>query len=249
MEKSKHHVLYLAGLEAFADKKKKKVQQEINVLWLEIKSSKKSYDEELKKLQLLKTKKKASLLNFWTKQHVPAQQTTSDEFQIVPSSAVDTTNDEDQPLVNQADTPAQQKIKDDRAAIESRISDLCVVNRTIGLSPELNKEMDRLQKERNALELKPRKKQQNQKAQQKFRDLKRKAVKEISVTHPEAAKSLRPYGTSGRPSLETQPDMLGLYEAILDIGIPLSSADDRRRTEVYNSCQNLSIINLYYKSI
>ena len=53
MEKSKHHVLYLAGVEAFPNKTKKKVQQEINVLWLEIKSSKKSYDEELKNLQLL----------------------------------------------------------------------------------------------------------------------------------------------------------------------------------------------------
>ena len=172
------------------------------------------------------------------------------------SSAADTTNDdvsssndEDQPLVNQTNTPAQQKIKDDRAGIKSKISDLCVVDRTIGLSLELSKEMDRLQKERNALELKLRKKQQNQKAQQKFRDLKTKAVKEISETHPEAAKSLRPYGTSGRPSLETQPDMLGIYKAILDIVIPLSSADDRRRTEVYNSCQNLSIINLNYKCI
>ena len=77
MEKSKHHVLYLAEGKAFPDKTKKKVQQEINVLWLEIKSSKKSYDEKLKKLQLLKTKKKASLLSFWTKQHVTAQQTTS----------------------------------------------------------------------------------------------------------------------------------------------------------------------------
>ena len=116
---------------------------------------------------------------------------------------------------------------------------MCVVNRTIGLSPELNKEMDRLQKERNALELKPRKKQQNQKAQQKFRDLKRKAVKEISVTHPEAAKLLIQYGTSGRPPLGTQPDMLGLYEAILDIVIPQSSADDRRRGKSITAAKTL----------
>ena len=162
------------------------------------------------------------------------------------SSAADTTNDdvsssndEDQPLVNQPNTLAQQKIKDDRAAIESKISDLCVVGRTIGLSPELSKEMDRLQKERNALELKLRKKQQNQKAQQKFRDLKRKAVKEISVTHPEAAKLLRQYGTSGRSSLGTQPDMLGLYEAILDIVIPQSSADDRRRGKSITTAKTL----------
>ena len=123
---------------------------------------------------------------------------------------VSSTNDEDQLLVDQANTPAQQKIKHDRAAVENKISDLCVVERTIGLTQELSKEMDRLQKERMALELKLRKVQQNQKAQQKLGDLKRKASKEISLTHPEAAKRLRQHETSGHPPPETQPDMLRL---------------------------------------
>ena len=37
-----------------------------------------------------------------------------------PNDDVSSTNDEDQPLVDQANTPAQQKIKDDRAAVVSR---------------------------------------------------------------------------------------------------------------------------------
>ena len=94
MDKSKHHILYLAGVEAFPDETKNKVQQDINVLWSEIKLKQKSYGEELKKLQLLATKKKASLLNFWTKQHVPVPQSTPEELQIVSSSIEVPTNDD-----------------------------------------------------------------------------------------------------------------------------------------------------------
>ena len=137
-----------------------------------------------------------------------------------PNDDVSSTNDEDQPLVDQANTPAQQKIKDDRAAVVSRA----------------------VQKKRMVLDLKLWKVQQNQKAQQKFRDSKRKTAKEISLTYPEAAKRLRQHENSGRPPLETQSDMLEFYEAILDIVIPQSSADDMRQTEVYNSCQNLNAL-------
>ena len=43
----------------------------------------------------------------------------------------------------------------------------------------------------------------------------------------------------GRPCLETRKDMTGLYETILDIVTPQSSADERRRTETYRVCQSL----------
>ena len=43
--------------------------------------------------------------------------------------------------------------------------------------------------------------------------------------------------TAGRPNLESQQE--GLLEAILSIVIPGSSADDRRRSEVYNSVRSL----------
>ena len=44
---------------------------------------------------------------------------------------------------------------------------------------------------------------------------------------------------SGRNALEEQENMIGLHSAILDIVMPLSSADERRRTEVFNVCQSL----------
>ena len=42
--------------------------------------------------------------------------------------------------------------------------------------------------------------------------------------------------TAGRPNLGSQQE--GLQEAILSIVIPGSSADDRRRSEVYNSVRS-----------
>ena len=44
---------------------------------------------------------------------------------------------------------------------------------------------------------------------------------------------------SGRKALEEQENMIGLHSAILDIVMPQSSADERRRTEVFNVCQSL----------
>ena len=72
----KYHILYLAGVDPFPDTTKKKVQQDINLLWSEIKRKEKSYGEELKKLKLKATKTKDSLLKFWTSRPAPVHQPT-----------------------------------------------------------------------------------------------------------------------------------------------------------------------------
>ena len=65
-------------------------------------------------------------------------------------------------------------------------------------------------------------------------------MKKLSIDHPEIAtklKKLEVKTTAGWPNLESQQE--GLLEAILSIVIPGSSADDRRRSEVYNSVRSL----------
>ena len=64
-------------------------------------------------------------------------------------------------------------------------------------------------------------------------------MNDLKQSHPEVAKQLRRHEAVGRPPLESQPDMVELHAGILDIVIPQSSADERRRTEVYNCCQSL----------
>ena len=77
------------------------------------------------------------------------------------------------------------------------------------------------------------------KSQQKVIAKRKQVLKEFFIDHPEVAtklKKLEVKAAAGRPNLESQQ---GLLEAILSIVIPASSADDRRRSEVYNSVRSL----------
>lgn len=253
MSNNKHHILYLAGVEAFPEKSKSIVQKQINILWSEIKDSSKNYENELRKLQEKAEKSKTSVLSYW--KSIPKCQPDKVE---IPSAAenlpimVSTTaikNESIEPAVEAASansvcngTPAQLKIKDQKAAVNKKITHLCLVEKTVGLAPPLRKEMTRLLKEKVLLDTKLKRAQQNQKAQQKNRDLNRKAMMDLAETHPDAAKHLRYFGVQGKPPLESQPEMTGLHSTILDIVIPNSSADERRRTEVYNICQSLDFL-------
>ena len=78
------------------------------------------------------------------------------------------------------------------------------------------------------------------KSQQKVRAKRKQVLKELSIDYPEAAtklKKLEVKTTAGQPNLESQQE--SLLEAILSIVITGSSADDRRRSEVYNSVRYL----------
>ena len=78
------------------------------------------------------------------------------------------------------------------------------------------------------------------KSQQKVRAKRKQVLKELSIDHPEVAtklKKLEVKTTAGQPNLESQQE--GLLEAILSIVIPGSSADDSRRSEVYNTVRSL----------
>ena len=256
-----HHALYLAGVAAFPQKTKQVIQRETNVLWSEIKKKEKNYEEELKKLQTRSTTKKAAMFKYFTTRPNPTKKpeqepTTSEEIQIVPHSnssgserstnSSDTSNISDESTDTRSSTssvrnaaPVQEKIRSSQSDVDSKISDMMVVERAVGLTPPMKKTMEKLMQEKKTLENKLRRAKQNQKAQLNFRDRKRKAMTDLNQSHPEAAKRLRIHGSAGRPPLESQPEMVGLHSAILDIVIPQSSADDRRRTEVYNCCQNL----------
>ena len=78
------------------------------------------------------------------------------------------------------------------------------------------------------------------KSQQKVIAKRKQVLKELFIDHPEVAtklKKLEVKTTTGQPNLESQQD--GLLEAILSIVIAGSSADDRRRSEVYISVRSL----------
>ena len=95
--------------------------------------------------------------------------------------------------------------------------------------------------ERETIEKKMKRYKSLVKSQQKVRAKRKQVLKELSIDHTEVAatklKKLEVKTTAGRPNLKSQQE--GLLEAILSIVIPGSSADDHRRSEVYNSVRSL----------
>ena len=248
----KFQALYAAGIKAYPEISKKKIQSNITNLWNEIKAGNKIYEDELKRLQEKITEKKSQGLNYWvsfSKREVTHNKSKDNECQVVTTPPLSSTSGaptreyvhNPEPSTSGSNRmPAQEKLKKEKAEIESKISDLNIFERTLGSTSESERKMKVLMKEKEALVAKMKRAKQNQASQQRQRDIKRNAIAQLEKDNPEAYKRLKVGKTPGRPALESYPDMAGLHQAILDIVIPQSSADERRRSEVYKSCQNLN---------
>lgn len=246
-----YHKLYLAAVDAYPEKSKKNVQIETTALWKEIKEKKKVYSEELKRLQVKATRSKSNLLNFWTSRPKPSPAESEPEVVLLTSTETPSTAaaPEETPQTDQVETldddddyvksPAQIFVKEKLSDTERKIADFHIVQKTVGLSDEHKRELKTLIDLKVNFEKKLRRLYSNQKASKKQRIKKRKAMEELVQSYPEAAKKLKSKGSVGRPPLEKNEDMIGLHEAIMSIVVPDSSVDERRRSEIYNSCQNL----------
>ena len=253
----RYHKLYLAALSAFPDKQKKTVQQDVSRLWNEIKSGRKEYDTELNQLKNRANRAKSKFLNFWStpqKPKLPQPSGSNAEVQII--NAVVTAHAEVEPAAPEEDTrpegeveqqdsearketPAQQAANKELLDTSKRIADLHIVRSSVGLSEQHKKELTTLIKKKTDLEKKIKRLKSNQISSQKLRDKRKRALTELEVSHPDAAKRLKTANKPGRPPLESRDDLAGLHQVILNLVSPDSSADDRRRTEVFNSCQTL----------
>ena len=129
------------------------------------------------------------------------------------------------------ETPAQDKLTEQLNVLNESIASLIDLEKKIGLTTESKAE---------TIEKKMKRLKSLVKSQQKVRAKRKQVLKELSIDHPEVAtklKKLEVKTTTGQPNLESQQD--GLLEAILSIVIAGSSADDRRRSEVYISVRSL----------
>ena len=86
------------------------------------------------------------------------------------------------------------KVNDDLSATEKRIADLIIVRSSVGLSDVHKKEQNSLLKQKKDLEKKLNRLQNVQKAQQKFRDNRKKVLEELETSNPAAAKRLKGSG-------------------------------------------------------
>ena len=145
----------------------------------------------------------------------------------------------DEPPKKKNKTPAQDKLTEQLNVLSESIASLVDLEKKIGLTTESKAHLKSLMEERETIEKKM-KRLKSLKSQQKVGAKKKQVLKELSIDHPELAtklKKLEEKTTAGRPNLESQQE--DLLEAILSIVIPGSSADDRRRSEVYNTVHSL----------
>ena len=134
-----------------------------------------------------------------------------------------------EPPKRKNETPAQDKLN----VLDESIASLIDLEKKIGLTTKSKAE---------TIEKKMKRLKSLVKNQQKVRAKRKQVLKELSIDHPEVAtklKKLEAKTTAGRPNVESQQ---GLQEAILSIVIPGFSADDRRRSEVYNSVLSLDYL-------
>ena len=138
------------------------------------------------------------------------------------------------------ETPAQDKLTEQLNVLNESIASLVDLEKKIGLTTESKAHLKSLMGERETIEKKMKRLKSLVKSQQKVRAKRKQVLKELSIDHPEVAtklKKLEVKTTAGQPNLESQQE--GLLEAILSIVIPGSSADDSRRSEVYNTVRSL----------
>ena len=252
-----YHKLSQAYHAAFVNKKKRILQEETNVLWREIKSGEKQFDDELKKLKVRASKSKGNLFGLWA--NVPTSSKTSEspivnqssESSVLSATIENNTEIKEKSIVSQIkpNATAQQRAISELNDVEKDIANLYVVQKTIGLSNANKKSLDALCKRKKMLDNKLKRLQNNATAQQKKRSKVTKVLKNIMEINPQLVKSVKPQDGVGRPRLETREENMGLHEAILSIVVPESSADDRRRCEVYNSCRTLDNLKEKLESI
>ena len=137
--------------------------------------------------------------------------------------------------------PAQDKLRETIACVNEQIVSFTCIQQTVGLSIEHKKLVQDLMVKKSKAEKSLKRKQLDQKAQQRSREKKANVLRDLQKEHPEAAEKLMKLQVQprklGRPAVEES--MHGLHTAILSIVIPESGADERRRSEVFNSVRSL----------
>ncbi len=137
-------------------------------------------------------------------------------------------------------TPAQDVLNLKLRVVNEKIAGYLHLSNTVGYNEENKRSMKELEKERENIKKKLRKKETDVKAQQKFRARKAEVLHELKEANPDIAAKLAKLEYKkerGRPPVEDE--LHGLHEAILSIVTPDAGADEKRRTALFNSVKTL----------
>ncbi|KAL4720554.1 hypothetical protein ACJJTC_002355 [Scirpophaga incertulas] len=220
-----HLALYETYSATYADKKKQHIQEEVNTLWKILKSSDNiegDVELKIKELQIQMTKKKATLINFFSK--IPSASTSRIKLEREKEGKV-------QGNTNEGQTPLPEDT--DMVNIPSSESQLQTIPKPTPSQSASRNKIVVLEFELNSLLLSTRCCRKTEKS----RDFKKQKIVELCEKNTDLAAALKLRDTLGRPRIEeTQSSLLGV---IKDLAVFGGAADDRRRTEAIRCCKTL----------
>ncbi|GBP70163.1 hypothetical protein EVAR_46658_1 [Eumeta japonica] len=231
--------------------------------WLKKTKNKEKFIEHIndviRELKVKTTKKKATMLNYFTQDsdivasstcsslqstavkrklsdtHDEQSQNTDEETVETPSTEPHTTLIDSGIARNVPSKPAQETLMKKIGLLQQRINILTEARDTGIAKDDVHNEIKKLRKELKEDEKSLKKKRDSAKRAKKFRAKEKLEKNERHRNNPAAA---LPRTGPGQPSLvDSQPALL---ETIINIAIHGSAADERRRTEMIRSCLTLS---------
>ena len=138
------------------------------------------------------------------------------------------------------ETPAQNKLKNELAAVESKMASLNEA-RNLGIGEEnvsrLTKQISEFREKRDALSAKLSRLKSCAQSSKKYREKSKKKLAKAIEQYPALASQISVRDGPGRPPLEdVYPD---LHQVILDIATVGAAASDRRREELFRTVKTL----------
>ena len=153
-----YNKLFQAACKAYPDKMKPKIQDEIKILWKEIKNNEKNLDEELMKLNNIYEQRQGTYMKFWGR--LP-KQPKEPPVAIGRFESADIDNTPENISLSQEKisednkhTPAQTKLKNELSEIEKKIAEFHIIQSKVDLSQDHTRELQSLYKLKESLDTK-----------------------------------------------------------------------------------------------
>ena len=237
---------------AYPDNNAQWVQSETNAFWSTVKCKDdvtELVEQKLCELNRKKQRVTANLLTFWSKWSTtsastsanagsePANSTSEADSDMAPLLTSQESNTATSSSQQVFSTPAQDKLRNEIAAINADIQAIDCRKSISELSDEDKAHKKRLQKTLQDKTSQLRRKEKEQQRQKVHREARKHKLEKMFEKNPELRKELNMQPERGRPSLDTsQPSLLS---AIVEIATYGCAADDRRRTDNLRSVKTL----------
>lgn len=168
----------------------------------------------------------------------PAKEPVEPDVEVV---AENDDEDENMEAISKS-TPAQEKLEVEIKSVQADIEKLKDA-KALGFNEEsvasMSKRIKELEKNKEELEKKLKKKKQDQKNQMTFRKKRKEALEKVEKEHPDIAAKLKPHKTDkvGRPRIES--DQPNLLRDVLEIATIGAACSEKRRDDLFRTVKTL----------